>query len=101
VIAPIMTEPDGPAWRHIPIELTVDTSRTPVTAVPEALSMHDDDRFAVNSAQHPDRVTPTPNDSVRVEAGRVTVTLPSISWTALSLPPADTGVRLGGRGHPV
>ena len=145
VIAPIMTEPDGPAWRQptfypfaitsrlaagqvlrvettsptvttekfgevpavdavatydeagrlavflvnrsvdTPIEVTVDTSRTPVTGVLEALSMHDSDRQAVNSAEHPDRVTPQQNDSVQVGDGRVTVTLPAISWTALSL----------------
>jgi alpha-N-arabinofuranosidase len=144
VIAPIMTEPDGPAWRQptfhpfaitsrlaagdvlrvrldsplldtakygevpavdavatfeagklavflvnrstdTPIEVTIDTSRTPVSAVLEALSLSDDDRHAVNSADRPDRVTPKPNDSVKVGQGKVSVTLPAISWTALSL----------------
>jgi len=144
VIAPIMTEPDGPAWRQptfhpfaitsrlaagsvlrvetssplvttekfgeVPavdavatydegrlavflvnrsvdssIEVTIDTSRAPVTEVLEALSMYGDDRLAVNSAEHPDRVTPRKNDSVKLEAGSLTVTLPPISWTALSL----------------
>jgi alpha-L-arabinofuranosidase len=144
VIAPIMTEPDGPAWRQptfhpfaitsrlaagsvlrvetssplvstekfgeVPavdavatydegklavflvnrsvdeaVEVTVDTSRTPVTEVLEALSMYGDDRLAVNSAEHPDRVIPRPNESVKLEDGTLTVTLPPISWTALSL----------------
>lgn len=144
VIAPIMTEPGGPAWRQptfhpfaitsrlavgsvlrvetssplvstdkfgeVPavdavatydedklavflvnrsvdeaVEVTVDTSRTPVTEVLEALSMYGDDRLAVNSAVHPDRVTPRPNESVKLEDGTLTVTLPPISWTALSL----------------
>ena len=144
VIAPIMTEPDGPAWRQptfhpfaitsrlaagsvlrvetssplvstekfgeVPavdavatydegklavflvnrsvdeaVEGTVDTSRTPVTEVLEALSMYGDDRLAVNSAEHPNRVTPRPNESVKLEDETLTVTLPPISWTALSL----------------
>ncbi|MFC5264948.1 alpha-N-arabinofuranosidase [Kribbella qitaiheensis] len=144
VIAPIMTEPGGPAWRQptfhpfaitsrlaagsvlrvetssplvstdkfgeVPavdavatydegklavflvnrsvdeaVEVTVDTSRTPVTEVLEALSMYGDDRLAVNSAEHPDRVAPRPNESVKLEDGTLTVTLPPISWTALSL----------------
>ena len=128
VIAPIMTEPDGPAWRQptfhpfaitsrlaagtvlrvetssplvntdkfgeVPavdavatydegklalflvnrsvdesIEVTVDTSRTPVSQVLEALTMHDDDRLAVNSAQHPDRVVPK-TCAVKLEDGK-------------------------------
>ncbi|TDU87962.1 alpha-N-arabinofuranosidase [Kribbella voronezhensis] len=146
VIAPIMTEPDGSAWRQTtfhpfaitsglaagqvlrielespsirtakygevpsvdavatydeesgklavflvnrsidgPVDITIDTSRTPVTEVLDALGIHDDDRDAVNTAQHPDRVTPTKNDSVRLDGGKVTVTLPATSWTALSL----------------
>jgi alpha-N-arabinofuranosidase len=144
VIAPIMTEPDGPAWRQptfhpfaitsrlaagqvlrvetssplldtakfgevpavdavatydsgklavflvnrsidAPVDVTLDTTRTPVSAVLEALSLYDDDRLAVNSADHPDRVSPRVNDSVRLEDGGLTVTLPPISWTALSL----------------
>ncbi|TDO50596.1 alpha-N-arabinofuranosidase [Kribbella sp. VKM Ac-2527] len=146
VIAPIMTEPDGPAWRQptfhpfaitsrlasgdvlrvetsspsvetakygeipavdavatydaasgklavflvnrsvdTPVEVTVDLTRTGATEVLEALSMYDDDGLAVNSATQPDRVVPKPNDSVRLADGRLTVTLPAISWTALSL----------------
>jgi alpha-N-arabinofuranosidase len=68
-----------------PVEVTIDTSRTPVTGVLEALSLHDDNRLAVNTAEHPDRVVPKSNDSVRLDSGRLTVTLPPISWTALSL----------------
>src|SRR5207244_3573245 len=114
VIAPIMTEPGGPAWRQPtfhpfaitsrlaagqvlrvrtdsplidtvrfgevpsvdavatydeetgklavflvnrsvdgPVEVTVDTNRTPVTGVLEALGVHDADRLAVNTADRP------------------------------------------------
>ncbi|ADB29891.1 alpha-L-arabinofuranosidase domain protein [Kribbella flavida DSM 17836] len=144
VIAPIRTEPDGPAWRqptfhpfaitsrlaagqvlrvettsplvatdkfgevpavdavatydegklavfgvnrslNTPIELTVDLTRTGVTGVQEALTMSGEDRLAVNSATHPDRVVPHPNDTVKLRDGKLTLTLPAISWTALSL----------------
>ncbi|MFC0624157.1 arabinosylfuranosidase ArfA [Kribbella deserti] len=146
VIAPIMTEPGGPAWRQtifhpfaitsrlatgqvlrveldapsintakfgdVPgvdavatydkqsgdlavflvnrqlegsIELAIDTSRTPVTGVREAVTVSDDDRNAFNTADQPDRVTPKPNTSVSVDDGKLTLTLPATSWTALHL----------------
>ncbi len=68
-----------------PIEVTVDVSRAGVTTIAEAVTMHDDDRLATNSAEQPDRITPQPNESVRLEDGKLIVTLPAISWTALSL----------------
>ena len=68
-----------------PIEVTVDVSRASVTTIAEAVTVHDDDRLATNSAEQPDRVTPQPNESVRIEDGTLIVTLPAISWTALSL----------------
>jgi alpha-N-arabinofuranosidase len=144
VIAPIMTEPGGPAWRQPtfhpfaitsrlaagqvvqvqtdsptvstakhgevaavdavatydegrltvfavnrstegPIEVTIDVSRAGVTTVQEAVLVHDEDPLATNSATHPDRVVPQPLDSVQLADGKLTVTLPAISWTALSL----------------
>ncbi len=143
-IAPIMTEPDGPAWRQPTfhpfaitsrlasgqvlrvqttsptistekfgeveavdavatyddgklavflvnrsldqtIEVSVDVSRTGVTTVEEALTLADDDRQAVNSATQPDRVAPHAAEGVRLEDGKLTISLPPISWTALSL----------------
>jgi alpha-N-arabinofuranosidase len=68
-----------------PVEVTLDTSRTPVTSVVEAVGIHDEDRLAVNSMDHPDRVVPRQNDTVRIDGGKVTFTLPPISWTALDL----------------
>jgi alpha-N-arabinofuranosidase len=68
-----------------PVEVTLDTSRTPVTSVVEAVGIHDEDRLAVNSVDHPDRVVPRQNDTVRIDGGKVTLTLPPISWTALDL----------------
>ncbi|MEV6283154.1 alpha-N-arabinofuranosidase [Kribbella sp. NPDC051770] len=143
VIAPIMTEPDGPAWRQPTfhpfaitsrlasgqvlrvqtssptvvtekfgevaavdavatydegklavflvnrsldqtIEVSVDVSRTGVSTVDEALTLADDDRLAVNSAAQPDRVVPQPSTAT-LEDGKLTISLPPISWTALSL----------------
>ncbi len=72
------------------IEVTVDLGRTPVSEVLEALSMHEDDRLAVNTAAHPDRVVPRANESVRLEDGQLKVTLPPISWTAISAGSAGT-----------
>jgi alpha-L-arabinofuranosidase len=68
-----------------PVEVTVDVSRTGVTTVQEAVIVHDEDGLATNTADQPDRVTPQPNESVRLENGKLTVTLPAISWTAVSL----------------
>ena len=146
VIAPIMTEPGGPAWRQTifppfaitsrlaagrvlrvelespqiptakygdvpsidavatydeesgklavfaanrstdtPIEVALDISRTPVTQVLEAVGIQDKDLLATNTAQQPDRVVPVSNDSVRLENGKLSLTLPPTSWTALSL----------------
>jgi alpha-N-arabinofuranosidase len=144
VIAPIMTEPGGPAWRQTtfyPFSLTSQLARrtalelrldsptyetadygevalidavathdeagTTIFAVnrsltdevtleidtraladvrrAEALSLFDDDINAANTLDHQDRVTPRANESVSVGEGTVTVTLPPVSWTVLTL----------------
>lgn len=144
VIAPIMTEPGGPAWRQTtfyPFSLTArlargtalelkldsptyDTERygevslvdavathdeggTTIFAVnrsltdevtleidvralgavakAEATSLFDDDIHAANTLDAPGRVVPKPNDSAQVGDGVVTVTLPPVSWTVLTL----------------
>jgi len=144
VIAPIMTEPGGPAWRQTtfyPFSLTsklaratalelkldsptYDTARygevplvdavathdddgTTIFAVnrsltdevtleidtralgavegAEATSLFDDDIHAANTLDHQDRVVPKPNASAQVGDGFVTVTLPPVSWTVLTL----------------
>jgi alpha-N-arabinofuranosidase len=146
VIAPIMTQPGGPAWRQttffpfsttsrlargVTLELkldcpTYDTGRygevpvvdavatcdeaTGTTAVflvnrsldeevtieidvrllgevqlLEAESLHDRDIHAANTLADQDRVRPRTNASARLEAGTVSITLPPVSWTALTL----------------
>jgi alpha-L-arabinofuranosidase len=144
VIAPIMTEPDGPAWRQttfFPFALTarlaigesldvvvdcatydteaygavalVDAAAThdPATgrtaiflvnrdihssaavsiAVPhasgvlEALSLYDEDVSAANTLGDPTRVAPVVNTSATLVEGVMTISLPPVSWTAISL----------------
>jgi alpha-N-arabinofuranosidase len=74
-----------------PIEVTVDVSRSGVTTIDEAVIVHDEDGLATNTPAHPDRITPQPADA-RLVDGKLTITLPAISWTALSLsaPPLST-----------
>ncbi|WP_299956760.1 alpha-N-arabinofuranosidase [uncultured Modestobacter sp.] len=146
VIAPIMTEPGGPAWRQttffpfaltsrlargnaLRVELACDTYRTsqhgdvpvvdavathdpetgrtalflvnraiegPVTVtvdaaalagvqVLESHTLHDGDPYAANTLAEPSRITPAENKSVLLENGSLTVELPPVSWTAISL----------------
>ncbi|MCU1526822.1 MAG: abfA [Frondihabitans sp.] len=146
VIAPIMTEPGGPAWRQttfFPFALTsalahetvlrlsidsptretarygevplvdavatrdeatgevsvfaVNRSRTETIEVTLRIrgtgdltvaSSHmiaDDDIFAANTLEHPERVSPTHNDTIRIAGEELTVSLPPVSWTAIEL----------------
>ncbi|WP_344046431.1 alpha-L-arabinofuranosidase C-terminal domain-containing protein, partial [Microbacterium terricola] len=66
-------------------EVTVDISAMSGLVVTEAVSLWDDDRSAANTLHDTERVGLKPNDSATVEGGRLTVTLPPVSWTAVSL----------------
>ena len=146
VIAPIMTEPGGPAWRqttffpfavtarlargtslrtlvscdkyrtasygdvdvvdtaatydedagraalflvnrHLtePATVTVDLRSLPAMDILEAPMLSDPDVYAKNTLTEPDRVTLRSNDTATCKDGVLTVTLPPVSWTALSL----------------
>ncbi|WP_258804190.1 alpha-N-arabinofuranosidase [Pseudarthrobacter sp. NS4] len=146
VIAPIMTEPGGPAWRQttfFPFSITsklaqgsvlelkldagtyetseygtvplvdavathddetgatavflVNRSQTEETTVTidiaalngfssvEAQSLFDTDVYAKNTLEEPERVTMKTNTSATLDGGAVTITLPPVSWTAVSL----------------
>ncbi|GAA3773423.1 alpha-N-arabinofuranosidase [Microbacterium kribbense] len=145
VIAPIMTEPGGPAWRQTTffpfaitsalahgstLELKLDCPRyatglygdvpvvdavathdaeagTAVFLVNRSLeeavtieidvallgavelgsvrTLHDDDMHAANTLGEPDRVGMKHNDTARLVGGVLTLTLPPVSWTALTL----------------
>ncbi len=144
VIAPIMTEPGGPAWRqttffpfaetsrlatgealaltlrsdtHVtdqygevnlvdavathdhgttavflvnrsttePAEVTIDVAALGVVSVVSARTLTDADSSAANTLEHPDRVGLVDNESAVVADGSMTITLPPVSWTAISL----------------
>ena len=146
VIAPIMTEPGGPAWRQTtffpfaitsrlaqgealqlkldsptyettaygevplvdavatfdaesgrsavflvnrsvdqPVAVTVDIAALGEVRVLETHTISDDDVYAKNPLEDRERVAPRPNDSVSIESGALTVTLPPVSWTAIAL----------------
>jgi alpha-N-arabinofuranosidase len=146
VIAPIMTEPGGPAWRQtiffpfaltsrlargtaldvrvagdsyeselygtVPTvdavathdeengqtavflvnrstseeaELTINVSRLGDVSILDAQTLADSDVYAANTLEDPDRVGLTTNDSAVIGDGTLTITLPAVSWTALSI----------------
>jgi alpha-N-arabinofuranosidase len=146
VIAPIMTEPGGPAWRQttffpfaitsrlavgdaLEVRLTGDTYDTALygevplvdavathdaasgrsavflvnrslteagdvdrhgrrlgaVGVLETHTLADDDVYAKNTLADRERVGVSPNDSAAVADGRLTVSLPPVSWTAVAL----------------
>ncbi|WP_298325985.1 alpha-N-arabinofuranosidase [Haloactinopolyspora sp.] len=146
VIAPIMTEPGGPAWRQTTfypfaftarlargeaLELkldspTYDSARHGEVAVIDAVATHDadgggtavflvnrdetadaeieidvrmlgevgvreawtlsdKDPHAANTLEQQDRARPVANPTARRDGGSVTISLPPVSWTALTL----------------
>ena len=146
VIAPIMTEPDGPAWRQtifypfaeasrlatgdvLRLNISSDTYTTEkygavnrvdaiATHSPEngavavflvnrgvdeeatvtldvgtlaegktiqATTLSDTDVYAVNSLENPERVVPQVNEQVMIEDGKLTIVLPAVSWTTLTI----------------
>lgn len=146
VIAPIMTEPGGPAWRQTtffpfaltsrlaqgqalevklesetyttevygeaalvdavathdaetgrsavflvnrsqsePTTVTIDISALGAVSVLDAQTLSDDDVYAKNTLEDPERVGLSANDSAVTGDGTITVTLPAVSWTAIEL----------------
>jgi alpha-L-arabinofuranosidase len=68
-----------------PTTVSIDVGSLGSFRLGESLTLADDDPTATNTLEHPDRVAPAPNRSVRIEDGVLTVGLPAISWTALQL----------------
>ena len=146
VIAPIMTEPGGPAWRQTtffpfaetsrlatgealtlkllsdtyvtkqygevnlvdavathdattgatavflvnrsttePAEVTIDVASLGAITVASARTLSDADTSAKNTLDNRERIGLTDNTSVVLGEGTITITLPPVSWTALSL----------------
>jgi alpha-N-arabinofuranosidase len=63
----------------------IDVGDLGVGNVREALTLADADPYATNTLEQPDRVQLQPNATATVTGGVVTVELPPVSWTALSL----------------
>lgn len=65
--------------------VTIDVAALGAVAVLQAQTLSDADVYAKNTLQAQARVGLVANDSTTVDGGVVTVTLPPVSWTALSL----------------
>ena len=63
----------------------VDVRALALKEVAEQQTLSDPDIRATNSADQPDRVRPRADITARLDGGRLTVPLPSVSWTALSV----------------
>jgi alpha-N-arabinofuranosidase len=63
----------------------IDLRDPVVRRVLEAVTLHDDDPYARNTLEQPGRVGLKPNDSASIEDGILTVVLPPVSWSAISL----------------
>jgi alpha-N-arabinofuranosidase len=68
-----------------PLEVTLDIQHTVPVSIVEAVTISDADPYAKNTPDDPDRVRPQANDSAQIEDGRITVTLPAVSWTLVRL----------------
>ncbi len=67
------------------VELAVDVSNLGQVGVVDAQTLHDDDIHAKNTLDLPERVGLTPNTSHAIVDGRLRITLPPVSWTAVTL----------------
>ena len=67
------------------VEIGIDTSILGDVSVDWIVSLHDDDIHAANTLADPERVALKPNDSARTVENEVRISLPPVSWTALTL----------------
>ena len=66
-------------------EISIDTRNLGNITAVAAESLHDDDMFAANTVSDPERVGLKPNDTARLAEHEVRITLPPVSWTAMTL----------------
>jgi alpha-N-arabinofuranosidase len=67
------------------VTLEIDTRALGGVSGAEAISLFEDDIHAANTLAHQDRVTPKANTSVVIGEATVTIALPPVSWTVLTL----------------
>ena len=65
--------------------VTIDIGALNGFGAVDAQSLYDTDVYAKNTLEESERVTMKPNTSVKLDGGAVTITLPPVSWTAVSL----------------
>ncbi|WP_127792697.1 alpha-N-arabinofuranosidase [Agromyces sp. LHK192] len=67
------------------ITVTVDLVGLDGLGIRETLLLADDDVYAKNTLDEPERVGVRANESAALDGGTLTVTLPPVSWTAVGL----------------
>ena len=67
------------------LTIEVDVAGLAVSEVLEAVGIHDEDVYAKNTFEDRERVGLTENASAALADGTLTITLPPVSWTAVSL----------------
>jgi alpha-N-arabinofuranosidase len=65
--------------------VTIDVAALGALRVLEASTLADDDVYAANTLADQNRVGLTPNTTATIADGIVTITLPAVSWSAVSL----------------
>jgi alpha-L-arabinofuranosidase len=65
--------------------VTIDVSHLGPVSIAETHTLADDDIYAKNTLDNQDRVGVRVNESARIENGSLTIELPAVSWTAISL----------------
>ncbi|MGW9158161.1 arabinosylfuranosidase ArfA [Microbacterium sp. NPDC055665] len=68
-----------------PVTLSFDVSEFGAVLKAQARTLSDDDVYAVNTLEDPERVTLRPNETLVISDGAAVIELPPVSWTAISL----------------
>jgi len=66
-------------------EVTIDIRALGDVRVTSARTLSDDDIYAKNTLENPDRVGLVDNHSAVAGDGTITITLPAVSWSAVTL----------------
>ena len=67
------------------IDVTINVADLNATVITEAVTLHDADVYAKNTLEDQNRVGLKQLDGAVLEEGRLTVTLPPVSWSAVAL----------------
>ncbi|WEK61030.1 MAG: alpha-N-arabinofuranosidase [Candidatus Microbacterium colombiense] len=67
------------------VTVQVDVSRLGAVSVTSAQTLQDDDIHARNTIDDPERVGMQENTSAQVDGGVISITLPAVSWTAVTV----------------